>query len=332
MLNGTLPQQQPLKKTAIQNIISNDTADGNNYIMNDDQISNIAALVVCVPGIPVNCLVIAVYVRKMTTSIRMYMFALAVVDLIVCIYGIVLATDTFDYVLFSFATFFAYMSTLYSMYLLVFVSVERLLAVRHPYKFSVSVQRAKRALVAITIAAGVSAMMISVGRLLLYGWFVKVFQVTAILSSVAVMIVCYTLMAITVVMKERAAHTSIGVASSAPVQGTSTVSRRNNDISELDETADETYRKTEPRVNNATPIGANTVKNISLLFVITVVFLICWTPFWLSNVTPGLPVYVRRTFYLNSVVNPFIYSIMRRMFRTDVRHFYRQIRSSMSQC
>ena len=150
MLNGTLQQQQSLNKTAIINIISNDTADGNSYIMNDDQISNIAALVVCVPGIPVTCLVIAVYVRKMTTSIRMYMFALAIVDLIVCIYGIVLATDTFDYVLFSFATFFAYMSTLYSMYLLAFVSVERLLAVRHPYKFSVSVHRAKRALVAIT--------------------------------------------------------------------------------------------------------------------------------------------------------------------------------------
>ena len=218
------------------------------------------------------------------------------------------------------------------MYLLAFVSVERLLAVRHPYKFSVSVQRAKRALVAIAIAAGVSAMIISVGRLLHYGWFVKVFQVTAILSSVAVMIVCYTLMAITVVMKERAAHTSIGVASSAPAPGPSTVSTRNNDTLEIDETADETYRKSQPCVNNATPIGANTVKNISLLFVITVVFLLCWTPFWLSNVTPGLLVYVRRTFYLNSVVNPFIYSIMSRMFRTDVRHFYRQIRSTMSQC
>ena len=331
MLNGTL-QQQSVNTTAIQNIILNDTADGNNYIMSDHQISNIAALVICVPGIPLNCLVIAVYFRRMTTSIRMYMFALAVVDLVVCIWVIVLATTRANYVLFSFANFFVSMTALYSIFLLAFVSVERLMAVRHPYKFSLSVQRAKWALVTIAFAAGVSSLILSVSQLLHYRRFVKAFQSIAIISSVGVMIVCYTLMAITIVMKERAAHSSIGVASSATAQGPSTVSRRNNEVLEMDETDNQTSRKTESGGKNTTSTGANTVKNVSLVFVITVVFLLCWTPFLLTNVAPDLPVYVRRTFYFNSVVNPFIYSIMSRMFRTDVQHFYRDVCSSLSQC
>ncbi|KAI0238462.1 hypothetical protein LSAT2_010824 [Lamellibrachia satsuma] len=73
-------------------------------------------------------------------------------------------------------------------------------------------------------------------------------------------------------------------------------------------------------------------KNILLLFIITVVFGVCWMPHWLFSVGIAVSVGLRRIFMLNSVVNPFIYGVASAMFREDVRQLYRQTRIKLEAC
>ena len=304
------------------------------YAKRNDVIANVVALVICVLGIPGNVLVVAVYVQKMTTSIRMYMFALAVVDLVTCVYGIVIATATFGYVGTELAKHCAFLTLSFSSFLLVFVSVERLLAVRHPNTFSLSLSRAKRALVAITVAAVISAVVQTIARvienrMLLYGC-----RAIIIVACAVVMIVCYSLMGITVVLKERAAHSTVGIASSAPLPGPSTMSAGRIELSTVSGTTNTTSCKHEakPCIKSTTAIKPNTLKNMYLLFMVTFIFLVSWIPLWVNNVGFETPLYARRAFFLNSLVNPYIYSVMSRMFRTDVQQFCRKVHTKLITC
>ena len=136
-------------ETVLRHPILDNSAEGNGFTVQDKLIANVFAFVTCVLGIPGNVLVIAVYVLKMTTSIRVYMFALAVADLVTCIYGIVSTTATFGYIGFEIATHCVFLTVTFSVYLLAFMAIERLLAVMRPGTFSLSLLRAKRALVAI---------------------------------------------------------------------------------------------------------------------------------------------------------------------------------------
>ena len=338
------PNMQSAMLTAIlQHNSSNDTVlqsvlrptpldsrlEGNVGITEDKRIALVITFVVCVLGIPGNVLVIAVYIRKMTTSIRVYMFALAVADLVVCIYGIVTSTVTFAYIGFEVATYCAFLTLTFSVFLLAFVSVERMLAVRCPNTFNMSLLRAKRALVAITIASVVSAVVLTTARVLQNSILLNGIQGFNIVSSVAVMTVCYSVMIVTLVKRERAAHVTVGVESNPPLPGPSTRSVDRVDVATVSGTVDKTERNNNGKPGT-TAIRPNTLTNIYLLFIITLVFLVCWIPRWLSNVGFVIPIYVRRTFYLNSVVNPFIYSVMSRMFRTDVQQVYRRIRNRLS--
>ena len=284
------------------------------------RIANVFTFVTCVLGIPGNVLVIAVYVLKMTTSIRVYMFALAVADLVTCIYGIVSATVTFGYIGFEIAIHFAFLTLSFSVIILAFVAIERLLAVLRPGTFSLSVSRAKRVLVAITVAAIVSAVVMTTARVLKNKILLNGVQGTIIVSCVAVMIVCYSLIGITVVRKERAAHTTVGIACSAP--GPSAVSAYRTGVSTISGPANTSK-------HSAKPIQRTTLKSIYLLFTITMVFLLSWMPRWVTYVGLKVPRYAKRVFYINSVVNPFIYGVMSRMFRVDVQHLYRSIRTRL---
>ena len=300
--------------------ILDDGDESNDVILPGMRIANVFTFVTCVLGIPGNVLVIAVYVLKMTTSIRVYMFALAVADLVTCIYGIMSATVTFGYTGFEIAIHFAFLTLSFSVTLLAFVAIERLLAVLRPGTFSLSLLRAKRALVAITVAAMVSAVVMTTARLLKNKILLNGVQGTIIVSCVAVMIVCYSLIGITVVKKERAAHTSVGIACSAP--GPSTVSADRTGVSTISGPANTSK-------HSAKPIQRTTLKSIYLLFTITMVFLLSWMPRWLTYVGLKVPRYAKRVFYINSVVNPFIYGVMSRMFRVDVQHLYRSIRTRL---
>ena len=84
--------------------------------------------------------------------------------------------------------------------------------------------------------------------------------------------------------------------------------------------------------NKLTAMQSTAHKNVLLLFVITVAFAACWLPFWLYGMGVHVTRDLFRLFVVNSVVNPFIYSVASAMFRKDVRKFYRQIRIKLSVC
>ena len=306
----------------------------NNSTTNGVPIPSFATFLICVMGMPGNVLVIAVYAWKMTTSTKVYMFALAVADLVICICGIVLTTVKFDYITLEVTIYGVHMSVAFSVLLLTFVSIERMLAVRRPHTFSLNPLRAKRALVVIAVAAAGCAMVLIVERVKRYTLLVHVFPAIVTLINVVVMVVCYSLMAITMLMKVRDAHRNVGASSSSPVPGTSTVPSVTYLVTNGKATVDINTRKNHslPRTTKTTAKKANTYKSVSVLFIITVAFLACWLPLWLDGVGLHVPLEVKRTFLINSVVNPFIYSAVSRMFRDDVRKFYGQMRSRLASC
>ena len=67
-------------------------------------LSSTANVLVCIVGTLGN-VVMTVYVRTMTTSVRVYMFALSVADLITCVSGIVLSVAPVDHMVMVFLLF-----------------------------------------------------------------------------------------------------------------------------------------------------------------------------------------------------------------------------------
>ena len=203
--------------------IVNASDEINNFATIVEPVPSVATFLICLTGIPGNLLVIAVYAWKMTTSIRVYLFALAVADLVACICGIVLTTVTFDYITLEVTTYCVNMSVTFSLVLLTFVSIERLLAVRRPHTFSLSSLRAKRALVVIAVVAALCTVVLTVARIKRYALLVQILPAIGTVTNVMVMMVCYSLMAIKMLMNARNAHRNVGVARNTPAPGPSTV-------------------------------------------------------------------------------------------------------------
>ena len=99
-------------------------------------VPSVAICMVCLLGLPGNFFVLTVYLRTMTSSTRVYMFALAVDGSAVCVCGIVLTRVLIDFITVQVITCTIDVAISFSVYLLVFVSIERLLAVRRPHTFS----------------------------------------------------------------------------------------------------------------------------------------------------------------------------------------------------
>ena len=319
--NGSTMQQHELNSSDEVNTTNNVSIE---YVGN---------FLMCVLGLPGNLLVITVYAWKMTTSTRVYMFALAVDDLTVCICGIVLTTVKLEYISLGTTLYGLCASVTFSIFLLAFVSIERLLAVRRPHTFSLNPIRAKRALVIIAVVAAVIAMVVIVGQIKHSRLLFRIIPAVVISATVVVMIVCYTLMAITMLMNIRTAHRTVGIANSTPVPGLSKVPTVAY-ISNGKATADVILNKNSP-VSGSRKTTANqvkTYKGVSALFLTTVVFIACWVPHWLSDIGLDVPADGRRIFVLNSVVNPFLYSVVSPMFRDDVRQFYRKVRTRLASC
>ncbi|KAI0236737.1 hypothetical protein LSAT2_012722 [Lamellibrachia satsuma] len=176
----------------------------------------IVDFLLCVLGLPGNLLVIAVYARKMTTSTRVYMFALAVADSAVCVCGIVLTATQKGLMKREAILYVINLSILISSFLLVFVSIERLMAVRRPHSFNVNAQRAKKALIIIAVTAVVGTSVNTVARLCKYDQFRGLYNLIVPLLCISTMTTCYILMAVTLLIKTRASRKQIAV-----LQGTS---------------------------------------------------------------------------------------------------------------
>ncbi|KAI0235441.1 hypothetical protein LSAT2_014041 [Lamellibrachia satsuma] len=300
---------------------------------------NMAILITCALGLPGNLLLIAVYVRKMTTSTRVYMFALAVADSAVCVCGIVLTTSLSLFIPRG-VTFYVFDTMIsFSMFLLVFVSIQRLMAVRRPHSFNVKAQRAMIVLVIIAAISVAHTTVATVAQILMYRQFTHVFLWGTICVCVLIMITCYSLVVASIVKRARISSNRIGVLNvmvlSEPGPCTSVsciateMSRMQNGVSIISGSSTSTDMV---GTNQTGATQTKTYKNILLLLVITFVFIACWLPHWLTGLGISVPEELRRIFILNSVVNPFIYGVASAMFQQDLHQFYGQTRVTLSGC
>jgi len=116
----------------------NGSEEANDVTTTAITVKSFASFLMCVFEIAGNLLVLAVYAFKLTTSTKVYMFALAVADLDICVTGIILTRVALDFVGIEIITFSVHTSIIFSGFLLAFVSLARLLAARCPCSFSLS--------------------------------------------------------------------------------------------------------------------------------------------------------------------------------------------------
>ena len=278
-------------------------------------------LLMCIVGTPGNVLVMTVYIRKMTSSVRVYMFALSVADLITCVGGIVLSVAPVDHVVMVLLFFTGDISIAFSAFLLAFIAIERLLAVRRPFAFKCSAGRAKKTLVVITFSSVVCAAILELARLLGYTLLRRASLFVMTLPPANVMTLCYVLMGVTMFKRKRAAHTTVSAEVDSRSLGSSLASYGVKSIAISTILTGGTGL-----VPTTTATQINLYKSVSLLFTITAVYILCWMPVWLHYAGLSVPGEIYGVLLINSVANPFIYSVVSAMFRSDVKIVYRQIR------
>ncbi|KAI0227046.1 hypothetical protein LSAT2_022498 [Lamellibrachia satsuma] len=333
-----------------QHVLNDSLALATNSIIRRGDSSNIATIFLCVLGMPGNVLVFAVYVRKMITSTRVYMFALAVADLVVCVCPCLFfstpVTDKEANLSFS---FIINTSITFSMFLLVFVSIERLVAVKRPHTFSMDPQRAKKYVIFIVVASTIFMILMTVANLMSYNLVVAISASFVSISCSLIMTTCYTLMAAALLKKVRPSQNQVGIQSvsrpSKPGTSHKVISPVENAAQANDPGPSNISTKLEGNVQNSAaksmPVTATSniitnqskaFKNVTMLLIITIVFIICWVPTWLTQMGVNISTALKRAMIANSVVNPFIYGVASAQFREDVRQFYRQTRIKLSTC
>ena len=167
-----------------------------------------------------------------------------------------------------------------------------------------------------------------------YSTFLNLFPAVVTLANIVVMLFCYTLMGVTLLMKAIAVRATVHVASRPSVPSCSTAPSVSHVATIPDSTSERNpcQQNSLARIKQLTTKHVKTAKDLTMLFIITVVLFASWMPNWLAGSGLDVPYEVRRIYMLNSVVNPFIYSAVSRMFREDVRQFNRQLRSRLSFC
>ena len=324
---------------------------------------NITLLTLCLLGLPGNFLVIAVYMRNMTSSLKIYMFALVIADSAICV-CVVIFVQTRNSIFFDCAMYASNVAVFFSMFLLVFVAIERLTAILRPHSFNTNPRRAWKALLIIAAATVVFVISLYVMKELQLP-ITSGFVVGVGIVSVLIIIVCYTVIAASLLARARRARKSVATfnPTASPKQRSSHFQKvtpissvenpnsgQNPTASTSRDTSDTTrpYQRTEQLecpgtasvttsasvipTKQSTPAQSTAYKCVSLLFIITVVFIACWVPYWLHRMRVPIVLHLDRLFVINSVVNPFIYGVASAMFREDVRQFYRRTRVKLSAC
>ena len=317
--------------------LSNYSADlVNNTETQRNAFPYLSALILCTLGLPGNLLVFAVYVVKMTSSTRVYMFALAIADSAVCVSAIVLSVGYTDIVTVIILQETINVSTTFAVFLLTFVSIERFLAIRRPHTFSLHPLRAKKSLGFITLATGILETLVEIFGFTGNIGVVDILAAAALLSCFTVMVTCYSLIAVSLLQKARASRVKIGVINRTDSSHHPGTSRQNQATTSTGVSTNLHLNETTPvtvtDTKKATAAQTKNYRGVLLLFVITVVFLASWLPLWLSKAGVSIPPYMIRLFVVNAVANPYIYGFASPMFREDVRNFFRQIRNWMTTC
>ena len=268
---------------------------------------------VTVLSLPGNVCVIVVYIRHMTIPVKVYMFALAIADTGICICGIVLSSVKIDHVTAGIVFFISDVTIAFSIYLLSFVSIERLVAVCWRHSFTLSAVRVKLSLCVIALASSVNATVLFLARLQRIELLDRSLRLFDVISGVVIVTVCYVVIAVRLIRYTRAIRTNVAVLSLAETTATASSTVSSN-------------------ARTSTAKNAKTYKSVLLMFLVTVVFNVCWLPQSLMLVGVFVSDKLRFTFLVNSGVNPFIYSAVSSRFRSDVRQFCSTIKAKFRAC
>ena len=173
----------------VQNVL-NDSSDltKNNATQRVDS-SSLVSFTLSVLGLPGNLFVIAVYMFKMTKSTRVYMFALAVADSVVCISGMVLTFAAFNFVKeVAFVFSIVCQPPFQYFYSCLFYSGQTSALFQHR-------TTAKKATLIIVVPAKLFATVTQTSRSMRYIRLVEVFELGMLFSCAFIIIICYTLLA-----------------------------------------------------------------------------------------------------------------------------------------
>ena len=331
-------------RSTAEQIFSNserNIASESTKIIINDSTSNQMMLLMCVLGIPGNLFVVAVYIRRMTTSIRAYILALGIADTAICVCFTVMYTVRLVNIGSLIFLFVFNMNVIFSTCLLAFLATERCLAVAKPHKFTLSTRRAKKVIAAIGAASICCSAIASAARFLDLNS-TRLFFLTGIVNVCFVVVIAsYSVLAVILLKRLKAARRQVDVVAMTQINAeavatTSTSTPTSNSTA----TSKVIFLPKNSRtIDNAVAPSATkptkaveTQRSTLLVFVVTAIFVVCWMPYLLTNY--GLPISkdVKRMYTINSVLNPFIYSFLSPMFRSDVRQFYREIRAKLPTC
>ena len=271
---------------------------------------------------------IAVYVDNMTTSTRVYMFALAIVDSVVCVCGVILTGVKIGHVLMHVVDVAKEISFICSVFLLVFVAIERLVAVRRPHTFSLCVIRAKKALAMNAAVTSVAVLMHQMLKIVGNVILLQLYEVSVFLFCLLVLSICYIVVAVTLIKKAWSSCTKVesqgDAFRNAPGPSVNTAPFSISENKDGSSSRDTAY------VSSPNTVGQNPkkqFKGLSVLLVVTVAYIVSYIPNLVSTSKQ-----IVNFIMLHSVINPFIYSFVSGVFRNDTRQFSRKIRLKLTEC
>ena len=319
----------------------NDTSTSPPWSLTMDTLG-LCMFVTVIVGIPGNVLVIAVYARKLTSSVRMYMVTLAVTDIIICLsyaataaMGASLKKDPIYLTLWSLFNF----CVEFSLLVLTLTAVERYWSIARPHSFTFSPRRGKVALVATAAFALATMVAIKMWTAFNLKKIAKFHMMIHLGLCTLIILVMYTLLGRKLLMRLRRRKTQLNplATSVAITQTTDGVPPTTLATLSVPQTPSSHHLTSDPSSSGVSPraivktaaVNKQTqeAKAALMLFVVTAVFLACWVPVWIQMFGVHLPRDVQRIYVIQSVVNPAIYGCMSKTFRDDVRQFCANCRS-----
>ncbi|KAK2175521.1 hypothetical protein NP493_721g01006 [Ridgeia piscesae] len=276
----------------------------------------------------------------MTTSIRAYMFALGIADTLICVCFTIEYTriGNFGHLVYVYVH---NTSLIFSTVLLAFLATDRCLAVSKPHLFSLSTRRAISALVTIAIVSVCYSAIIFLAKMFALGRTHAVLITCMAGVCFLTTVTSYGIMAVLLLMRTKTARRRVGVVPLTQAGSTSLASTSGkmsagvvtpgSAVSELAALGVPTGKVSAPATRSS-PTATQAQRGTLLILVITAVFVVFWVPFFLMMCGLPIPRGATRVFTINSVVNPFIYSFLSPMFRSDVVQFFRETRAKLTSC
>ena len=320
---------------------------------------NVSLSVACIIGCPSNLLVIAIYMRNLSSSAKLYMFTLAVADLAVCFSGVVFYTGWTEVGATDVLICVINLSVTLSMFILAFASIERFTSIWRPHSFKIKTQQVKTSLIIITVAAVVFTIITTVARLKRYKLFNQIFQISTLLVCLIVMTTYYIMSAVIVLHRPRAARKVVAFQSGARSSQKTppTASRTVDTIGDGSrEPGHCTSVEASPSIETvcfppnqepadfalqSAPVQMAEKQDarraacftcVPLMCIVAIVFHACLLPHWLTVIGFEMSPYLKELFILNAVIKSFIYGVASAMFREDVQRVYRYTRARLSAC